>query len=89
MRNTAAAANVVRLPNHQPIKLDEGPRTVRLVQTEIFRSGWTYARIGLAADLCPSTVMHIAQGETKKPGYRTIVKILMALGWSLYATEQR
>jgi hypothetical protein len=87
VRNTAA--NVVRLPNRQPVKLDEGPATVRLVQAEIFRCGWTYARIGFEADLCQSTVMKIAQGETTRPALRTIMKILIALGWEVYASERR
>lgn len=87
MRNTAAA-QIVRLPHRRPVKLDDGPDTVRLVQAEIFRSRLTYTRIGFDADLCQSTVMKIAQGETTRPAFKTIVKILTALGWDIYASER-
>lgn len=80
-------ATVLRLPTGKPVKLDDGPATVALVQREIFRCGWTYTRVGYEADLCSSTVMKIAQGETTRPALRTIMKILIALGWEVYAHE--
>lgn len=84
---TATAANVVRLPSQRPVKLDDGPATVALVGREIFRSGRTYASIAADAGLCLNTVMFIAQGETKKPALRTIISILTALGWEVWASE--
>lgn len=84
MRQSAA---VVRLPSQRPVKLDDGPATVALVQREIFRSGWSYTKIAYEAGLTDPTVGKIAQGETKRPALRTIILILTALGWEVYASE--
>lgn len=84
MRNSATA-QVLRFPGRQPIKIDDGPKTVALVQSEILRSHWTYTRIALAADISSNTVHNIACGNTTRPALRTIVRILMALGWDLWA----
>lgn len=84
-----ATATVIRLPSSRPVKLDDGPATIALVQREIFRCGWTYQRIATASDLSITTVHHIASGDTRRPALRTIMKILMALGWEVYASERR
>jgi hypothetical protein len=84
----ATAANVVRLPSSAPVKLDDGPKTAALVQREIFRSGWSYVKIAHEADLCIGTVQRIATGETKRPAMRSVMLILAALGWEVYASER-
>ena len=86
MRNTAT---VLRLPTGQPQKIDDGLKTIALVQREIFRSGWSYIRLATAAGVGEHTVMNIARGETKRPTLRTIILILTALGWDVYASERR
>jgi hypothetical protein len=83
------ALNVVRLPSSAPVKLDDGPKTAALVQREIFRSGWSYTRIAMEAGVCISTVHHLASGETKRPQMRSVMLILAALGWEVYASERR
>jgi transcriptional regulator with XRE-family HTH domain len=71
----------------KPFKLDDGPRTVAFVQQKIFDSGWSYVRIADNAGVCNSTVNKIATGETKRPAWPTIARILIALGVSIYAAE--
>jgi DNA-binding phage protein len=87
MPRTAAAA-VVRFPSKRTVKLDDGPKTIALVQAEIFRCGKTYTQIAVAAGLCHSTVQHIASGQTKRPALPTVARVLMALGWEIVAQEQ-
>lgn len=82
-----SAANVVRLPSKVPVKIDDGPRTIALVQQEIFRSGWSYQRLADAAGVHTTTIGAIATGSTSRPQLRTIILILAALGWSVYASE--
>lgn len=83
-----ATANVVRLPLQAPVKLDDGPATIALVQREIFRCGWPYRRIADKADVCHNTVARIATGDTKRPAMASVIRILAALGWEVYASER-
>ena len=71
------------------IKIDDGPKTVALVQTEIWKAGANFAKIATDADLSVTTVANIASGQTRAPRLRTIVRILGALGWDIYAQEKR
>jgi len=82
------ALNVVRLPSSAPVRLDDGPKTAAFVQREIFRSGWSYVKIAEVAGISSPTVGAIAQGVTKRPAMRTVVLILTALGWEVYASER-
>lgn len=84
------SAVVLRLPNvtQKPVKLDDGPATIALVQREIFRDGRSYQQIGDDAGLNPRTVMCIAHGDTKRPAMRTCMLILVALGWEVWASER-
>lgn len=82
------AAQVVRFPGRRSIRLDDGPQTIALVQSEIFRCGKTYTQIADMAGLNQSTVQHIASGQTRRPALATVARLLMALGWSIIAQEQ-
>lgn len=83
-----SAAQVVRFPGRRSIKLDDGPKTIALVQEEIFRCGRTYTQIADMAGISPRTVQSIACGDTRRPAMSTIARLLMALGWSIIAQEQ-
>lgn len=83
-----ASAAVHRLPQ-PPFKLDEGPRTAAFVQQEIFRSGWSYTMVADKAGVSNVTVGLLAQGVTLYPRMRTVVLILAALGFDVYASERR
>lgn len=87
---TAAAArqSVVSMNKGRQIKIDDGPKTVSLVQTEIWRAGGDFIKIATRADLSVSTVANIASGNTQFPRLRTIIRILGALGWDIYAQER-
>lgn len=82
------SATVVRLKTGQPVKLDDGPKTIELCQREIMRSSWGYQRIADEAGVCVATVGRLATGETKSPKMRSVVLILAALGWDIFAHEQ-
>lgn len=85
-----ATATVLRMPSQRrSIKLDDGPQTIRLLQSEIFRSGWSYTTIAVKSGCSAVTVGNIAIGHTKRPAMQTIARIFMALGWSIYAHEDR
>lgn len=84
---TATTAKIVRLPGPQPTPLDDGPATLALLQREIRRSGWRYSKIADRAGVCALTVSRLAYGDTKRPQMPTIIRILKALGWSVYASE--
>lgn len=88
---TAAVARqtVVSLNAGRQIKIDDGPKTVALVQAEIWRAGGDFGKIAAGADLSVSTVANIASGNTQFPRLRTIIRILGALGWDIYAQERR
>jgi transcriptional regulator with XRE-family HTH domain len=87
----SAAAKVVTLrrPSRGPIELDDGPQTIALCQSEIRRSQQKYYEIATRSGVSVQTVSNIASGDTKFPRMTTVVRILMSLGWSLYATEGR
>jgi hypothetical protein len=84
----SSAAVVLKLPSQKPVLLDDGPATIALVQREIFRDGRTYLQLADAAGISPTTVMHIAHGDTKRPAMRTCMLILVALGWEVWASER-
>jgi transcriptional regulator with XRE-family HTH domain len=60
-----------------------------LCQSEIRRSQQKYYEIATRSGVSVQTVSNIASGDTKFPRMTTVVRILMSLGWSLYATEGR
>lgn len=79
-------STVLQFPGGRRIRLDN-PKVVTLVQQEIFASGRLYTQIAYDAEISPGTVQHIATGETRRPSFNTIVSILQALGWSLWAEK--
>jgi len=83
----SSAVKVLRLPSEPPVRLDDGPATIALCQRAIRRSHWTYLQIGERAGLCQQTVANIAYGDTKVPRMATVVRILTALGWQVWASE--
>jgi hypothetical protein len=87
----AAAAKVLTLrqPARGPIEIDDGPQTIALCQSEIRRSPHKYYEIATRAGVSVQTVSNIASGDTKFPRMATVVRILMSLGWTLYAMEGR
>ena len=88
MTAALARSNVTSVNKGRIIKVDDGPKTVALVQSEIWRTGGDFTKIATAADISVSTVSNIASGETKFPRLRTIIRILGALGWDIYAQER-
>jgi len=56
----------------------------RYVQSEIRSSKLKYKVIAKKADCCASTVSKLASGYTKDPRQGTVIRILMALGKSIY-----
>ena len=87
MPAAAASAQILRLPSGRTFKLDDGPRTVALVQSEIWASKKSFIDLADIAGIAPSTVGNIASGATKHPRLATIVRLLMVLGWSVVATK--
>lgn len=84
MRSSAA---VVRLPRQNRIvKLDDGPATIELCQHAIRTSHQTYYSLADRAGVSVQTVSNIASGDTKFPRMATVIRILMALGWEVYAS---
>lgn len=88
MTAAAARSSVISVNKGRIIKVDDGPKTCALVQAEIWRAGANYQKIATDADLSVTTVAHIASGETKAPRLRTIIRLLGALGWDIYAQER-
>jgi DNA-binding phage protein len=88
MTAALARSNVTSVNKGRTIKIDDGPKTVALVQAEIWRAGANYSKIAADADLSVTTVMHIASGTTQYPRLRTIIRLLGALGWDIYAQER-
>jgi transcriptional regulator with XRE-family HTH domain len=82
-------SNIASVNQGKLIKIDDGPKTVALVQAEIWKHGADYTKIATAADVSYGTVARIAQGETTRPMLRTIIRILGALGWDIYAQEKQ
>lgn len=85
----ALAAKVLRLPTQPPVRLDDGPATIDLCRREIRRSKLKYMEIASRSGVCVQSVSNIASGDTKFPRMSTVVRILMVLGWSIYAAEER
>lgn len=84
---TASAAKVLHLAGRTPVKLDDGPATIALCQRAIRTTSMKYIEIASAAGVCPMTVSNIAYGDTKFPRMATVIRILMALGWVVYASD--
>lgn len=89
MAAATARQTVVSMNTGRQIKIDDGPKTVALVQAEIWRAGANYQKIATDADLSVGTIINIASGTTQFPRLRTIIRILGALGWDIYAQERR
>lgn len=88
MPATSARSNVLSVNKGRVIKVDDGPKTVALVQAEIWRAGANFQKIATDADVSAVTVGNIASGNTQFPRLRTIIRILGALGWDIYAQER-
>lgn len=85
MRTSAA---VVRLPSqNQFVKLDDGPATIELCRRAIRASHLKYFEIAQRSGVCSSAVSKIACGDTRFPRMSTVVRILMAMGWEVYASK--
>lgn len=83
-----SAAKVLRLPStNEVVTLDDGPATIALCQRAIRSSSLKYSEIANRAGIYQQTVAHIAYGDTKSPRMSTVVRILMALGWTLTASK--
>lgn len=81
-------ARVLRLPvTGETVELDDGPATIALCQRAIRSTSMKYGVIADKAGVCPATVTHLAYGDTKVPRMTTVVRILMALGWRVYASR--
>lgn len=85
----SAAAKILRLRPPQPIKLDEGPESIAWVASEIRLSSLTYKQLSERTSIGATTISNIACGDTKFPRWSTIVRIALALGWSIYAHNER
>lgn len=84
-----ASAAVVRLPRqNQIVKLDDGPATIELCQRAIRTSHQKYYEVAMRAGVGVQTVSNIASGDTKFPRMSTVIRILMALGWEVYASDK-
>jgi predicted transcriptional regulator len=82
------AAKVLRLKSTgEIVALDDGPSTIALCQRAIRATSLKFKDIASAAGVCDQTVANIAYGDTKSPRMSTVVRILMALGWSIYASK--
>ena len=85
MRPSAA---VVRLPRQsQIVKLDDGPATIELCRRAIRASHLKYFEIAQRSGVCVASVSNIASGDTRFPRMSTVVRILMAMGWNVYASD--
>lgn len=83
----SATARILKLRTGRSVKLDDGPKTIALVQSEIWASHMNFSQLAAASGLACATIGNIASGETKHPRLATVARILMALGWSITATE--
>jgi DNA-binding phage protein len=54
----------------------------RLVQMEVSYR-WSITDVAAKADVCRDTVKRLAEGETKSPHFRTVIKILKAMGYKV------
>jgi len=81
-----ATARILQLPRAARIvQLDEGPETIAFIAAEIRRSHLSYKDLSQRCGVGPTTISNIASEETKTPRMATVVKIALALGWSIYA----
>lgn len=84
----AHAAKVLRLPStNEVVDLDDGPATIALCQRAIRSSTFKYQDIAQRAGVCSQTVANIAYGDTKFPRMSSVVRILMALDWRIFASK--
>lgn len=82
------AAKVLRLRSAgETIELDDGPATIALCQRAIRTTHLKFGEIADRAGVCKTTVSHLAYGDTKRPMMSTVVRILMALGWTVTASN--
>lgn len=87
---TAATARVLKLPTtNEVIDLDDGAATIALCQRAIRSSHLKFNEIATRAGVCTQTVGRLAYGDTKRPTMPTVVRILMALGWRVFASRAR
>jgi hypothetical protein len=85
----AAVAKVLRLRGStEVVELDDGPATIALCQRAIRASTRKYYDIGARSGVCTQTVSNIASGDTRYPRMATVIRILMALGWTITASQQ-
>ena len=54
---------------------------VSLIRFEASMDNRTTSEIARAADVAPATLANHLSGETTRPGFRTVVKILKAFGY--------
>lgn len=81
-----ATARILQLPRAaRTVQLDEGPETCRFIAAEIRRSNLSYKDLSERCGVCIQAISKIACEETKLPRHSTIIKIALALGWSIYA----
>jgi DNA-binding phage protein len=83
-----AAAKVLKLPNSfETVDLDDGPATIALCQRAIRSTHHKFGVVAQMAGVCQQTIANIAYGDTKSPRMSTVVRILMALGWTISASK--
>lgn len=82
------AAKVLRLKTTgETVVLDDGPATIALCQRAIRATPIKFIDIAARAGVCSQTVSNLAYGDTKRPMMATVVRILMALGWTIHASR--
>lgn len=83
-----SSAAILRLPRQtQIVKLDDGPATIELCRRAIRTSHLKYYEIAQRSGVCVQAVSKIAYGDTRFPRMSTVVRILVAMGWTVYASE--
>jgi len=84
----ASQAAILHLPlTGETVELDDGPATIALCQRAIRSTSMKFGVIATKAGVCDTTVSRLAYGDTKKPMMSTVVRILMVLGWRVYASR--
>lgn len=83
-----SSAAILRLPSQsQLVKLDDGPATIELCRRAIRASHLKYYEIAQRSGVCVQSVSNIASGDTRFPRMSTVIRILMAMGWEVYASK--
>lgn len=83
-------ARVLKLPlANRTVRLDDGPETIAFLVAEIRRTHFTYKELSERCGVCAQAISKIACHETRFPRMATVIKIAMALGWSVYAETSR